>query len=308
MELKELLDDYDVEYWTEGKNVSKGWINVQCPFCDDESNHLGLSVTDLTASCWKCGKKNIINVIKTVCDISYKEAKGLFDNLESSEIEYRKTKSDGLRIDTKVFENNFVMIPEGATKILPKLHRDYLRKRRFNYRLIQRKYKIQAVYTTGDYSFRIIIPIYKNNQLVSFTSRDVTKYADLRYRHASQEECILRPKDLIYGYDDIEKGGDAILVEGVFDKWRLGKKAICGFGTHLSGKQIVELNSMRLRNLFIFYDQDPGGQSSAKLASKMLAPLVRSIEIIKIPKFKGDPADLSKEKAELIMRSLDLKG
>ena len=202
MELKELLDDYDVEYWTEGKNVSKGWINVQCPFCDDESNHLGLSVTDLTASCWKCGKKNIINVIKTVCDISYKEAKGLFDNLESSEIEYRKTKSDGLRIDTKVFENNFVMIPEGATKILPKLHRDYLRKRRFNYRLIQRKYKIQAVYTTGDYSFRIIIPIYKNNQLVSFTSRDVTKYADLRYRHASQEECILRPKDLIYGYGE----------------------------------------------------------------------------------------------------------
>ena len=40
MNLFEFLDDYDIEYWTEGKNVVKGWVNITCTFCDDDSNHL----------------------------------------------------------------------------------------------------------------------------------------------------------------------------------------------------------------------------------------------------------------------------
>lgn len=32
-QVKDLLDQYGVPYWTFGKNVSEGWVNIQCPFC-----------------------------------------------------------------------------------------------------------------------------------------------------------------------------------------------------------------------------------------------------------------------------------
>lgn len=305
MELKEFFQEYDIEFWESGKNVSKGWINVQCPFCNDDSNHLGIRLKDLTVNCWKCGKKNIIRLIKELLSCSYSEAKDIFKRLETTEATRIIDETENIRLSQA---ENYVKIPEDASRVFPKMHRDYLKERGFDYRKLIRKYKIKAVFNSGKYAFRIIIPIYIGGQLISFTSRDVTGYANLRYKHASLSECAIRPKDLIYGVDDIQVGGDAILVEGVFDAWRLGKGAICSFGTQLSGKQYVELSKLDLDHLFILFDQDRGGIRSAKTLSKNVAPLARNVETIRLPKFDGDPAELSKEEADLLMRSLNLKG
>lgn len=310
MELKEFLEDYNIEYWESGKNVSTGWINIQCRFCGDETNHLGIRLSDLTANCWKCGRKNLISVIKEAASVSYKEAKEIFKRLEPTGT-ITKQKDEDLRIKhlKSVGSDSFVRLPPDITRVFPKLHRDYLKKRRFDYRQLIRKYQIKAVYNSADnYAFRIIIPIFVNGTMVSFTSRDVSGYADVRYLHASLSECHTRPKDLIYNFDTIPKGGKAILVEGVFDAWRLGKGAICSFGTQLSGKQLVELSKMELNHLFIFFDQDKSGIASAKALSRVVAPLAKQVELITIPKHKGDPDDMSKEEADLLMRSLGLKG
>lgn len=305
MEVKEFLQEYDIEFWESGKNVSKGWINIQCPFCEDETNHLGIRLSDLTVNCWKCGRKNVIKLVKELLSCSYKEAKEIFKRLETTNSVRIIEETENIRLANT---ENFVKIPQDASRVFPKLHRDYLKQRRFDYRQLIRKYKIKAVYNSGKYAFRIIIPIFLNGQLVSFSSRDVTGYAKIRYLHASASECAIRPKDLIYGFDTIDIGGSAILVEGIFDAWRLGKGAICSFGTQLSGKQFVEISKLELKNLFIFFDQDRGGLHSAKILSKHIAPLARTVEVITIPKFKGDPANLTKEQADLLMRSLELKG
>lgn len=33
LNIKALLGDIGVSYWTSGKNVSHGWTSVQCPLC-----------------------------------------------------------------------------------------------------------------------------------------------------------------------------------------------------------------------------------------------------------------------------------
>ena len=304
MELKEFFDEYNIEYWDSGKNVTSGWINIQCPFCDDDSNHLGIRPSDLTCNCWKCGRKTMIGIIKELLGISYREAKDIFKRIETKFVVPIISKEENRKLGKS---DNFVVLPDEATRIFPKLHKQYLKKRRYDYKKLMRKYKIQAVYNFGKYAFRVIIPIFKNKELVSFTSRDVTGYAKIPYLHASKRECLIRPKDLIYGYDEIPKGGDAVLVEGVFDKWRLGDGAICSFGTMVSGKQLVELSSMKINNLYILFDSDKPGKIAAKQLAKIVAPIAKSVEIINVIKHKGDPDNLSKEKAELLMRSLGLR-
>jgi len=45
-DVEQFLYDYSVSYTTSGKNVSQGWIGVQCPFCDDHSSHGGFNINE----------------------------------------------------------------------------------------------------------------------------------------------------------------------------------------------------------------------------------------------------------------------
>ena len=64
VDTKALLDDLGIDYKLSGKNVTSGWIEVNCPFCGDPSYHLGISPTNLF-HCWRCGEKgNLIKYFK----------------------------------------------------------------------------------------------------------------------------------------------------------------------------------------------------------------------------------------------------
>lgn len=304
MDITEFFDDHDIQYWTEGKNVTKGWVNIQCPFCDDDSNHLGIKLDDFRCSCWKCGKKNIIRTIKEVLNISYREAKDHFKKLDVKNIIRIVSEYENAEIGRA---ENFVVFPKEATKHFPKMHKDYLRSRGLKPLETIRKYKLRSVYNFGKYRFRIIIPIFKYGKIITYTSRDVSGYSKIKYLHAGPKECLVKAKNTIYGFDEIPKGGDAVLVEGVFDKWKLGSGAIGSFGTTISGKQMVELSEMEINNLFIFFDNDKPGRIAAKRVSKELAPLAKHTEIIRLDIDYEDPGKLTREQAELVMRSLGFK-
>lgn len=81
MDLIEWFEDNDLEYWTQGKNVTAGWVNIQCVFCDDLSNHLGIRLSDYRVSCWKCGGNTMANVIMAVTSCNYGEARRLLNTL-----------------------------------------------------------------------------------------------------------------------------------------------------------------------------------------------------------------------------------
>ena len=305
MDLKEFLEDHDIEYWTKGKNVTRGWYGIQCPFCEDSSNHLGIRLRDLRAHCWKCGPKNFIRVIKELAHVSYREAKDLSKQIEAEEIPLQPESETEILKKLSKYEN-YVKLPKEATRHFPKLHKDYLKKRGFPPLQTIRKYKLKAVYNYGKFSFRIIIPIFKDGQMMTFTSRDVTGYGEPKYLHAGPKESFARAKDFIYGADNIPKGGDAVLVEGILDAWRLGKGAISSLGTQISGAQMVQLSGMEINRLFIFFDNDRPGIIAAKRNAKIIAPLVKELEIIRMKADVKDPGSLTKENAALIMKGLRL--
>ena len=73
-----LQDEVGIKVSIDGKNVSTGWIGVQCPFCNDETNHLGIRINDLRCSCWKCGNHSFISYITELIDCSHSKAKQLY--------------------------------------------------------------------------------------------------------------------------------------------------------------------------------------------------------------------------------------
>lgn len=70
------LDDMGIEYSTGGDNVSSGWVGIQCPFCSDHKNHLGINLNHKNFSCWICNERgDVVKLIQELEGISFIKAK-----------------------------------------------------------------------------------------------------------------------------------------------------------------------------------------------------------------------------------------
>lgn len=305
MDIIELLDEYDIEYWTSGKNVSHGWIGLRCPFCEDYSNHLGIHKKSLACRCWKCGKHNLKSVLREVLEISHKEAFKISKRLEGQPGGADETQNSVLSNYASGEKIVAVRLPEESSRRFPKLHTEYLRHRNFAPLKTIRKYRLKAVENLGKYKFRIIIPIIFQGKIVSFTSRDVTGMASIPYLAADQKRYP-NPKHFLYNIDSIPKGGNAVLVEGPTDVWRLGDGAISCLGVEHHETQLVHLYKKKVNTLFVLYDNDEPGRRASRMIAKRSIPFVNQVEIVKL-NLEGvnDPGEMSKEEAEILMEELD---
>lgn len=298
MDLKQLLEKNGIRYWTSGKNVSQGYIGLQCPFCGDHSNHLGIRLKDLKVTCWKCGPHNIIKLFQILLKISYIDAKAIITSI----------KEDLVLEDIKErIPAQKLIFPPGITTNFPRIFREYLKKRNFNPRELISKYKLRTCYRFGKYSYRIIIPIFKDNKLVSWTSRDITNNAESKYMSATVEESIAKPQDLIFNFDSVKPGEDAFLVEGPFDVFRFGDNSFAFLGLKINANRLRQIALKRIRNLYIFYDNDLPGKNASKYVANTIAPLVKNIHILKFKDIHSqlDPAQLSPEVVTKLKIDLD---
>ncbi len=295
MDLIEWFEDNDLEYWSSGKNVSVGWVNIQCVFCDDLSNHLGIRLSDYRVHCWKCGGNTMANVIMAVTSCNYGEARRVLKSLAVG--------VDLPKIEKTLSVISKVRLPQEFTKKLPRLHRQYLRSRGFLPKKILRKYKLMACHTIGKYKFRLVIPIIMNRKVVSFTTRAVVDDMTPKYLHAKQSESIIDPAHAIYNYDNLEKNHDAFLVEGPLDVWKLGNGAVSIFGVEHTIEQLKHLSRKRIRNLYVLFDADAAGTKSAKKLAPIMAPICRSVEILTLEN-RSDPGELSTQEVTEIKTAL----
>jgi DNA primase len=186
-------------------------------------------------------------------------------------------------------------LPKFASEKLPAPHMRYLSNRGFNPLRISREHKILACYTVGKYRHRIIIPILLNGTIVNFIARDITGQAKRKY--------LMSPNGLIHGnsllYNLDKAGSSVVLVEGVFDAWRIGRGAVATLGTKVSEAKINLLVKHRpkLKRVLVAFDEDAQRQAN-KLAIKLkcLFPEVIVIEITDDPDsyFRAHPDDLKK--------------
>jgi DNA primase len=300
MNIKQFLNENGIDYSTGGKNVSKGWIGVRCPFCDDTSDHFGIRLKDFRTRCWKCGLHSFPKYLVEVLGLSWREAKETIQDLDDAPDEPVRYPNQGR-----------IVLPRECTDEFPKIHLKYLKNRGFNPRKLIRKYNLKACYTTGKYAYRIIIPIYDNGRLITWTSRDVTGKQS-RYRAASIEESAVDPSEAIYNFDNVKEYHDAFLVEGPTDVWKMGDGSFCFMGVKYSQKRFARIIEKNIRNLFIFYDQDRTGNSNARQIAKLLAPLVKKVRVVKLnnnfAKGCDDPGSMSFDDIRKVKIGLDFNG
>ena len=282
------LTDKNIETVFDGKNVSSGWVGVQCPFCNDPSFHLGINLQSKLISCWRCSAKgSVIRFIASVENCSFSKAKDIVSR-------YRNLGYIHFEEETDRVER--VELPKAASKKFPGDPMKYLGQRGFDPDFLIQKYDLSYCGLVGDYKFRILIPVYFKNKLVTFTTRDTTNQATLPYKHLSKEKSVMPIKSVLYNMDNaIDK---AILVEGVFDAWRLGDGAIASFGTEVTDEQKLLLKSFS--RLFIMFDSD--ATDRAYELSYQLAPLIQEVFVVEMK--EGDPCNLSNEEVLAIRKDL----
>ena len=303
-----LQDEVGIKVSIDGKNVSTGWIGVQCPFCEDESNHLGIRINDLRCSCWKCGGHSFISYIKELTDCSHSKAKRLYKVLaEGSETDELSDRIDPpITSTTKYLTRSSTILPPDSTSKLPRLHREYLKSRNFHPNRIARKYDLRACNRIGRYKFRLIVPIYQARRLVSFASRAIFDEMTPKYLNPTLREVEITPKKTVYNIDNLLEGHDALILEGVTDVWRYGDGAVALFGINYTQRQLISLIEKNIRKAFVMFDKGGQAQKRGEEICRLIYPFVQKVEQIE-PMAHDDLGEFSVKQVLELKKLLDFK-
>lgn len=267
----QFLNDFGIEYSTHGNRHSRpGWIQIHCPFCvGSQDFHLGYNLRSNFWNCFRCGFKRRNVVISELTGAkNWPEILSIlqkyFDH-PNNEIHLQKEQK-------KIKYQNFLTLPSNTGNHLTKQHHNYIMSRNFIPREIIRDWGISSCISGSKYKGRLLIPIVFEGRIVSFQTRDTTSKSELRYLSCDRENEVVHHKNILYGIDEI-KHREGILVEGVFDAWRIGiGTAVCSFGIKLTNEQI-ELIQERFDRLYILFDSEPEAQRQAKRISRLLRGL-----------------------------------
>ncbi|MDD5651583.1 MAG: toprim domain-containing protein [Candidatus Nanoarchaeia archaeon] len=295
-----LLKDYSIDY----VQLVDGWINFNCPYHDNGTRGFkaGYNIYGNYVYCWKCGYHKIEKILSDILNISYNLTKTIVQEYSTEEVIRNK-------LNKKTNKINKIKLPGEEIKKNDKFY-NYIKKRNFNPEYIIKTYNIKSGGLIGFYNFRIIIPIYFNNKLVSFQARSIysSKKCDdlgiLRYITNSIEKSIIDPKYILYNIDNCKKDF-IVLVEGIFDCWRLGPNNIAAtMGTSMTEEQI-NLLAYRYKKIIFLFDNEKDAQKRAKKYGELLVSLGKEVEIFN-PEFKHDPGDYTKEEKKIVRKELGL--
>lgn len=272
MNFEKLFKDYNVPY---SLKINRGWVNTNCPYCDIKptSFNLGFNPAGNYYHCWKSKHsypiKEVLSKLLNVPENSVYDILKDYQGVGEVLPERKKSRVKYLELPTNTFT--------GA-------ERKYLKSRGFSPKYLYKKYHIVGGGISGDWKFRIIIPIYYNGQLMSWTGRSILSKEKLkkleipRYKNLSIEKSIRNPKELFFNLDNC-RNRSVILTEGAFDVLRFDGNAICSFGTELTEGQ-VSLLAERFDKIFILFDNEPEAQKKARKFGLQLSAIGIDVEIV----------------------------
>jgi len=307
-DIKNFLDSYRISFKDRGKNVSRGWLNLEvCPFCGDSSFHFGVNIQDLTWHCWVCDIKpsSIENkegqsnwsFYKLLREIDQFKGKHLSKIIQPFILGGTNTHARPLNpfaANPGQEKPGKLTLPQYLLDDLPLPHRNYLIKRGFDPDLLIKKFGLKAVYNIGDdkYRFRIIAPVIINRKPVSFVAAaTIRKDGIIPYLNCTPEEAEIPINRCLYNYDSIKD--TAVIVEGISDVWRMGDGFVATFRKGMTLEQIDLLRMKKPKRVLVMYDSDAINQ--AKALAEKLCGLFPDVGIYEL--FEGDPGGLTVEEA-----------
>jgi len=298
LDVEKLYTDYRIPYVTTNhKHARDGWVNIECPFCTgNKGYHLGFNIQGQFFTCWRCGGHGVNWTLSKVLGVSFREVKEIIKRYGGGSL---------IRIVTTKKPKLPFSLPSPLLGDLGEIHTKYLENRGFDPAEIKDKWNVSAsgLYSrldNLDFKWRLIIPIYWNNEIVNFQARDVTEKARNKYLACSENREKLNIKETLYG--NPKAWGDvAICVEGIFDVWRMGDMGVGLYGVKYKPIQVRLLTLFK--RVFVIFDADKAGQQQAM---KLVAELnFRGVDAYNYKLPDGlDPADLTDEQAKNIINTL----
>ena len=152
----------------------------------------------------------------------------------------------------------------------------------------------------GDHCFRIVIPAYFEGKMISWTTRDYSGKAAVRYMSCPTSQEIIPHKDIVYGFD-LVPGNHAVCVEGPMDAIKMGAGAVATFGIAFRQSQINLLASFH--KITLIYDNSDDAQRSADNLGEQLNGLGVDVESILIKDYK-DPGEMPLDEARQLMKEI----
>lgn len=298
MNIIQLYKDFNVPFATEGhKHCREGWVNTTCPFCTGNPGmHLGYNMADDFYVCWRCGWKATHKAIALLIHVSEKEAKEIARK-------YGGKSHVKSAVTVRVGHKKFRLPP--STAPMNDRHKRYLTKRKFDPEVIEKIWNVQGTGPISlmdgiSFSHRLVIPIYWEDRIVSFQTRDITAKHSLRYITCPEQREIIKHKHIFYQAIPTKDSDACICVEGVTDAWRFGYGAIATFGIKYTKYQVREI-SKRFKKVFVVFDDDP---QAIKQSEKLTAELIlRGVDAYSI-KIQGDPGDMAQTDADTLKKEL----
>ena len=319
--LMRLFDDYKIDYAIKGKNVAKGNIGIQCPFCgDDTGYHLGINLASGKWGCWKNAKhagRHAASLISYMLGITYKQATKELEltivlpdlNLEQEIDDLLKDKES---IPKKLLEANELAMPDtfrkinkGATaKFFNYLCGRFDGRADVTYELIN-QYNLRCS-MIGAFAWRVIFPIYMEEKFVNYLGRTIYKDVKPRYKWEDNTNVIVPAKDTLYDYDHLKEGGDSLFIaEGPLDAMKMGyictySYATCLYNMTISPRQLelLYLLAPKFDKLFIVFDR--GTLAQAMVAYDQLS-ITKKANILQINERFKDPGEMPFEELKKLL-------
>lgn len=285
--MKDLFDflvEYKIGFRTSGKNTRKGWVQICCPFCGDFDFHGGINIHRKYYNCWRCGYKSIWNLL------------GKLLGSELVPIVWRDFFKTGKK--TKIIKDKeFKKVPFKIPGVLGRYldcHKSYLRNRNFDIEYLWRKYDLYFTSHLHEDPWRIVIPIFCKDKIVSYQGRDISGKSHLRYKACPKEREIIHYKNLLYNMRN-SRNDRVIVVEGITDVWRVGDDCVCTFGVGYTKEQLLLLAS-NYSTVFIMFDFEEEAQNRATKLGTELSSLGTEVHIVYLEEMEGkDPAELEEK-------------
>ena len=300
-DLQRLFEKHGVPY---GDVNRRGWMPVgTCPKCGG-ADRLAWHPGHQRFFCWMCKGQP---TVETVAHLLGQPLGNVFKLLERfplfytpGEVEVERPKGGAAK----------QLYPNGTGRPTPGVT-NYLVRRGFDPDRVRAEFG--DFYATPGHApelpNRLIAPLYYQGRAVSWQARAIAPNCPkpLRYHTCPPEKEITYHKNLVYGLDSV-RGDTGVVVEGLFDCWKLGPGAVHTFGVAWLPAQLSVLVK-RFKRLFVMYDSqgpaDPLGDAQAQGVALAQAASLLGVEAYAVDAESAkDPGDLTVEEARNVMQEL----